>query len=68
MELSRLRDSVIRGGLATGTTAPGLRDRAKKGARSLHPGYTYGRQLILWTGAPERQLIASPEMTKPCFS
>ncbi len=28
----------------------------------------YGRQLILWTGAPERQLMASPEMTKPCFS
>ena len=27
-----------------------------------------GRQLILWTGAPERQLRASPEMTKPCFS
>jgi hypothetical protein len=27
-----------------------------------------GRQLILWTGAPERQLSASPEMLKPCFS
>jgi hypothetical protein len=27
-----------------------------------------GRQLILCTGAPERQLSASPQMTKPCFS
>ena len=27
-----------------------------------------GRQLILWTGAPERQFMASPEITKPCFS
>ena len=33
----------------------------------LH-GRVYGRQLILWTGAPERQLIASPEIAKPCFS
>jgi hypothetical protein len=39
----------------------------REDARSTHPT-GYGRQLILCTGAPERQLIASPETVKPCFS